>query len=205
MCFFKEGTYNNNKDAWLLGISNQYFPTLWVRSQPGNVISCCSSNPIIRHLAQCLENRGSHSQDATLQISQKCLLSALYCQAAFSIIGMSLNTWVSWLQWGEHFLNFRKSQSIKSLSFSVNLPPSLLPSPLPFHFCPTISSLYFVYLFQKRERAGEGQRERLPSRLCTIRAEPDAGLEPMNREMVTWVKIKSQTLNRLSRPDTLVP
>ena len=30
-----------------------------------------------------------------------------------------------------------------------------------------------------------GQRERIPSRLCTVSTEPDAGLEPMNHEIVT--------------------
>ena len=30
----------------------------------------------------------------------------------------------------------------------------------------------------------EGERERIPSRLCTISTEPDAGLEPMNHEIM---------------------
>ena len=42
---------------------------------------------------------------------------------------------------------------------------------------------------RERERVGEGQRERgrerIPSRLRTVHAEPDAGLEPRNREIVT--------------------
>ena len=62
----------------------------------------------------------------------------------------------------------------------------------------------FIYLFLKcihferetvrqRERAGEGQRERererererIPSRLHALGAEPDAGLDPRNREIMT--------------------
>ena len=38
-------------------------------------------------------------------------------------------------------------------------------------------------------RTGEGQRERerekIPSRLCTASAEPDAGLEPVNCKTMT--------------------
>ena len=49
----------------------------------------------------------------------------------------------------------------------------------------------FIYLFilRERERAGEGQKERergrIPSRLHTIGAEPDAGLNLTNHEIVT--------------------
>ena len=56
--------------------------------------------------------------------------------------------------------------------------------------------------------SGEGHREkegeRIPSRLRTIRAEPDTGLELMNREIVTSAEIKSPKLNRLSHPDAPV-
>ena len=42
---------------------------------------------------------------------------------------------------------------------------------------------------RKRTHAGVGQRERegdrIPSRLCTVRTEPDAGLELTNREVMT--------------------
>ena len=34
-----------------------------------------------------------------------------------------------------------------------------------------------------RER--ERERERIPSRLCIVSTEPDAGLKPMNREIMT--------------------
>ena len=53
---------------------------------------------------------------------------------------------------------------------------------------------------------GEGQREgeseRIPSRLHTVSTEPDAGLKATNREIMTWAKIMSQTLNRLSHSGT---
>ena len=34
-------------------------------------------------------------------------------------------------------------------------------------------------------RAGEGQRERIPSRLLTASAEPNVGLDPTNCEIMT--------------------
>ena len=45
---------------------------------------------------------------------------------------------------------------------------------------------------------GEEQRERrqiIPSRLQAVSAEPDAGPELTNREIITRAKIESQTLN----------
>ena len=54
---------------------------------------------------------------------------------------------------------------------------------------------FFLSLFILRERereraqAGEGQRERekerIPSRFCTVRAEPDTRLKLTNREITT--------------------
>ena len=61
----------------------------------------------------------------------------------------------------------------------------------------TIGSLLFfnVFIYFERERAGEEQREgerererereRTPSRLRAVSAEPPAGLEPTNWEIVT--------------------
>ena len=46
-------------------------------------------------------------------------------------------------------------------------------------------------MYFEREREGtsrgraERRRDRIPSRLCTISTEPDAGLEPTNREITT--------------------
>ena len=60
-------------------------------------------------------------------------------------------------------------------------------------------------MYFERERqstqAGEkqGQKERIPSRFCTVSAEPDTGLELTDHEMVT-AEIKSRMLNRLSHP-----
>ena len=48
-----------------------------------------------------------------------------------------------------------------------------------------------VYLLILREREGERQRawgrerERIPSRLLAVSAEPDSGLEPTNDEILT--------------------
>ena len=70
-----------------------------------------------------------------------------------------------------------------------------------------ISSVFFldVYLFglRERERASGGGLEREaenPNRLHAVNAQPDAGLELTNREIMTWVEIKSRALNRLSHP-----
>ena len=53
----------------------------------------------------------------------------------------------------------------------------------------------FIYLFSGRDREREREskswrdresgRERIPSRLYTDSMEPDVGLEPMNREIMT--------------------
>ena len=43
--------------------------------------------------------------------------------------------------------------------------------------------IMFIYLFFEREQ--EGQRWRILNRLRAIRAEPDAGLESMNCEIMT--------------------
>ena len=49
----------------------------------------------------------------------------------------------------------------------------------------------------------EGQRyrkrERNPSKLHTVSAEPDVGLKLMNLEIITQAETKSQILNQLSR------
>ena len=51
----------------------------------------------------------------------------------------------------------------------------------------------------KRVRGREGWRERIPSRLHAVSSEPKARLNT-NHEIMTWAKIKSQMLNRLSHP-----
>ena len=65
-----------------------------------------------------------------------------------------------------------------------------------------------IYWVRERERErerdhGGGEergRDRTPRRCLTVRAEPNAGLDLTNREIMTWAKIKSWTLNRLSHP-----
>ena len=50
----------------------------------------------------------------------------------------------------------------------------------------SLSFLKFIY--SEREQAGGGaerEGERIPSRLLTVSAEPDAGLEPSNCEIMT--------------------
>ena len=50
---------------------------------------------------------------------------------------------------------------------------------------------------------GEERREKIPSRLHAVRAEPAMGPEPPNCEITTRAEIKSQVLNWLSHPDAL--
>ena len=56
-----------------------------------------------------------------------------------------------------------------------------------------------------REQAGVGQRERetefeAGSRLWAVSTEPHAGLEPMNHEIVTWVKVRCLTDGATQEP-----
>ena len=53
---------------------------------------------------------------------------------------------------------------------------------------------------QRRGREREREKERIPSRLRTVHAEPNAGLELVNREIVTGAEVKSRTLSRPSQP-----
>ena len=58
---------------------------------------------------------------------------------------------------------------------------------------------------RERERTEEEQRERerrerIPSRLPMVSAEPNVGLEPNNCEIMTWTEIKGWTRNQLSHP-----
>ena len=66
---------------------------------------------------------------------------------------------------------------------------------------------FFKCLFlRERERVHGGgaererEAERIPTRLHAVSPAPDAGLEPTNGEIMTWVETKSQMLNRLSHP-----
>ena len=49
-------------------------------------------------------------------------------------------------------------------------------------------------------RGTEKGRGRIPSGICTLSVESDIGLDLTNCEIMTWAKIKSRTLNRLSYP-----
>ena len=51
--------------------------------------------------------------------------------------------------------------------------------------------MYLFILREKKSREGQRerervrQRERIPSRLCTVSADPNVGLEPTNCEILT--------------------
>ena len=49
------------------------------------------------------------------------------------------------------------------------------------------------------EREG-GTESKAGSRVWAVVTEPDVGLEPTNREILTWAEIKSRMLNCLSHP-----
>ena len=59
-----------------------------------------------------------------------------------------------------------------------------------------------IYLFLRGEVKRERERvtKGIPSRFSTSSAEPKAGLDLRNLEIMTWDKIKSQMLNWLSHP-----
>ena len=52
----------------------------------------------------------------------------------------------------------------------------------------------------REEETRERKRERIPTRLCAVSAEPNVGLDLTNHEIMTSAEIKSQMLNRLSHP-----
>ena len=64
------------------------------------------------------------------------------------------------------------------------------------------------FILRERERehiSGVGAKregERIPSRLCTVITELDAGLYPTKHEIMTWAEIKSHTLYQLRHPGT---
>ena len=72
----------------------------------------------------------------------------------------------------------------------------------------SIFILFFFLKFIYFEREGkyklgrdrERQRERIPSRLHAVSMKPNVGLDFTNCEIMTWAKIKRQTLNQLSHP-----
>ena len=51
----------------------------------------------------------------------------------------------------------------------------------------------------------ENERERVPSRFCTVSEEPEVGLSLMNHEIMTWARIKNWMLNQLSHPGAPQP
>ena len=57
----------------------------------------------------------------------------------------------------------------------------------------------FIHFWERdRAQAGEGQREEeteseAGSRIWTVSTEPDAGLESMNHEIMTWAEVRHPT------------
>ena len=44
---------------------------------------------------------------------------------------------------------------------------------------------FILSILRERVYGGGEERERIPSRLCAVSAEPNVGLKPMNREVMT--------------------
>ena len=63
-----------------------------------------------------------------------------------------------------------------------------------------------IYFWERackcEQERGRERGERIPSRLRAVSTEPNVGLDPTNREIVTWAEFKSQTLKWLSQPGT---
>ena len=79
------------------------------------------------------------------------------------------------------------------------------------HLLPSILILFFfkfIYLFWERQRQYEsgrgtdGERPRIPSRLCAASCRPWCGAWTHKQEILTWAKTKSPLLNPLSHPGT---
>ena len=94
-------------------------------------------------------------------------------------------------------------------SLPLRVSHGLLPSPFPpFHifiYFLFVFNVYYLFLRETESKWGRGRetgRERIPSSLCTVSTEPDAGLEPMTHDIMTWAEIKSWMLDQLSRPGT---
>ena len=51
---------------------------------------------------------------------------------------------------------------------------------------------------RERERLRDGERERIPSRLCAVREESDLGLKLNDCKTMTGSKTESRMLNQLS-------
>ena len=58
----------------------------------------------------------------------------------------------------------------------------------------------YLFILRERERKWGWGAGGIPSRLRAVSAEPEAGLDPMNHEIMTWAEMKSQILNWLSHP-----
>ena len=74
--------------------------------------------------------------------------------------------------------------------------------------------MFYLFILRDREKEWEREseweclhalgrgRERIPSRCQAVRAEPAAGLDLTNCEIMTWAEMKSRTLNQMSHPGT---
>ena len=110
--------------------------------------------------------------------------------------------------WTPSCLQTLASKHFRAFSFRKPLPDS--PRSGSCFFCvflgdrdllPPFKNIFLMFIFERerdRVRAGEEQRERdteseADSRLRAVSTEPDAGLELMNHEIMTWAKVRRST------------
>ena len=108
-----------------------------------------------------------------------------------------------------HIIKHKLSQLViyKKCSFC----PCSEKSMFPIFSSPFLKFIFNIFLlvYFERERestsrgGAESKTNRIPSRLQTVSAEPNVGLELKNCEIMTsWAEIKSQSLNWLHHPGT---
>ena len=79
---------------------------------------------------------------------------------------------------------------------------------IPYDFIQNYFNIFFLIWERERERAWVRERSRERETDCeassTLSIEPNAGLNRTTPGIMTWAKTKSQMLNQLSHPGTLV-
>ena len=63
-----------------------------------------------------------------------------------------------------------------------------------YHFFKKKTFNVYLSILRERVRAGKGQRERIPRRLCAASSKPDARLDPMNHEIMTELETRVRCL-----------
>ena len=92
----------------------------------------------------------------------------------------------------------QKITNIRELDYWIKCPHS---DKIQVDYNVLFSVFLYFFLLRKREmerqqgRGGERGRQRIQTGSAAVSAEPDAGLEPTNREIMTCAENKNQTFN----------